>query len=94
MNEISDMEEKKKSKLRLLQVFTPQNLLRMGYCFHCTRTCVNPYLRTYVHTSKIFFEFFVVFGIVTLVVLDDFSIFEKNDFLGLPRPFFDHFSDI
>ena len=30
--------------------------------------------------------YFWFFGIITSVVLDDFIIFEKNDFLGLAMP--------
>ena len=58
---------------------------------------VRPYVRTYVRDvrpSEIFFEIFVFLGSSRWQFLTIFSFFEKNDFLGLPRPFFDHFSDI
>ena len=46
----------------------------------------------YPYVCPKFFEIFVFLGL--LVVLDDFFIFWKKWFLGLSRPFFDHFSDI
>ena len=69
-------------KIRFSIVFTPQSLLRMGYCRHCTRTYVRAYVR-----PKFFLDFWI-FGIVTLIVLDDFFIFWKKGFFGPATPFF------
>ena len=76
---------KKVFKGQDMLIFTPMSLLRKGYCSHCTRMSV----RTNVFTDvRDFFEiFWCFFGIVKLVVLEDFSFFENNDIFGLPRPF-------
>ena len=58
------------------------------------RTSVRPYVRPYVRPSEIFFGIFGFLGSSSWQFLTIFSFFEKNDFLGLPRPFFDHFSDM
>ena len=58
--------------------------LRMGYCCHCSRTYVLPYVRP----SEIFFGDFCFFGILMLVVLDYFFIFWKKWSLVPATPFF------
>ena len=78
----------------LLLFFTPRSLLRMGYCRQPTRTYVLTSVRPSVRPSQKFLISNDIFGFLGpshQQFLKIFKIFEKSDFLGRPRPFFDHF---
>ena len=76
----------------------------VGSCTTCLRTRFHYFLPRRVHSGlgivvivlvrpyvRNFFWDFCFFVIVRLVVVDGFSFFEKNNFSGLSRSFFDRF---
>ena len=72
---------------------TEKNIFLIFYVFYPAEftpewgIVVTLLVRTSKRTSNFFLRF-LFFWFITVVVLDDFFIFWKNDLLGWPRPFF------